>query len=119
MCCEYLHSSADETKLHEFIVAYKTMRSLNPNILIEFKAVFNAYRIGGSAILDFMLLCRTQDLKHSNGIILINITAFQNFHCCNFNSKYMDRKSFLTMSYSTILLHVLLSETHHLCITVL
>lgn len=88
MCCEYLHSSADETKLHEFMVAYKTMRSLNPNILIEFKAVFNAYRIGGSAILDFMLLCRTQDLKHSIGIILINITAFQNFHCCNFNSKY-------------------------------
>lgn len=88
MCCEYLHSSADETKLHEFMVAYKTMRSLNPNILIEFKAVFNAYRIGGSAILDFMLLCRTQDLKHSNGIILINITAFQNFHCCNFDFKY-------------------------------
>lgn len=32
-----------------------------------------------------MLLYRTQDLKHSIGIILINITAFQNFHCYNFN----------------------------------
>lgn len=58
MCCEYLYFSVDEIKLYEFMVVYKIMRSLNFNIFIEFKVVFNAYRIGGSVIFDFMLLCR-------------------------------------------------------------
>lgn len=58
MCCEYLYFSVDEIKLYKFMVVYKIMRSLNFNIFIEFKVVFNAYRIGGSVIFDFMLLCR-------------------------------------------------------------
>lgn len=58
MCCEYLYFSVDEIKLYEFMLVYKIMRSLNFNIFIEFKVVFNAYRIGGSVIFDFMLLCR-------------------------------------------------------------
>lgn len=60
MCCEYmyLYFSVDEIKLYEFMVVYKIMRSLNFNIFIEFKVVFNAYRIRGSVIFDFMLLCR-------------------------------------------------------------
>lgn len=45
MCCEYLYFSVDEIKLYEFMVVYKIMRSLNFNIFIEFKVVFNAYRI--------------------------------------------------------------------------
>lgn len=37
MCCEYLHSSADETKLQKFMVAYKTMRSLNLIFLLNLR----------------------------------------------------------------------------------
>lgn len=62
MCCEYLHSSADETKLHEFMVAYKTMRSLNPNILIEWLFLMRTE----SEEAESLILCYCVELRILN-----------------------------------------------------